>query len=273
VHSRALIRLLGGALATALLAAPAAHADPPLQQTALAASRAALGRTLGDHALTDSSGRRIRLADLRGRPLVVNMIYTSCFDFCPTLTTKLAPHVEIARDALGRGKFVVLTIGFDAGVDTPARMRTYANALGLGDDEWLFLAGDAATIGAFASDVGFTYRRTAAGYDHSALTTIVDREGRVHRQIYGTEFAAPALVEPLKALVLGSRDPTEGVSQLLDRLRIWCTVYDPRTGRYRLDYSLILSAGVGAACFAAFGVFLAREWRKSRRAARGTAPP
>jgi protein SCO1/2 len=242
-----------------------------VQQDAMAASRAAVGRILSDHALTASDGRAVRLASLRGRPLVVNMIYTSCPDFCPTLTTNLAPHVRIAREVLGRGKFFVLTIGFDAAVDKPARMRAYANMLGLGDADWLFLSADAATAAALAAELGFTYRRTAAGYDHSALTTVVDGAGRVHRQIYGTDFAAPALVEPLKSLVLGSPEP-KGVVQLLDRVRIWCTVYDPRTGRYRLDYSLILSIVLGAACFTGFGIYLAREWRRSRRGARGAAP-
>jgi protein SCO1/2 len=241
---------------------------PTDAQAALAASRAALGRRLGDHTLTDSRGRPVRLSDLRGRPVVVNMVYTSCFDFCPTLTAALAPKVEVAREALGRGKFIVLTIGFDARNDSPERMRAYAHMLGLGDTEWLFLSGDERTIAALAADLGFTYRRTAAGFDHSALTTIVDANGRVHRQIYGTDYSVPALVEPLKALVLGGRDASAGLSQLMERVRLWCTVYDPRTGRYRFDYALVLSAVIGAACLLAFGGFIAREWWRSRRAAR-----
>lgn len=239
--------------------------EAPDPRAALEASRAALGRQLGDYALTASDGRQVRLAALRGRPLVVNMIYTSCFDFCPTLTANLAPKVEIAREALGRGKFIVLTIGFDAFNDTPTRMRTYARMLGLGDAEWLFLSGDEQTVVALAADLGFTYRRTAAGFDHSALTTVIDQSGRVHRQIYGTDYAVPMLVEPLKALVLGVRDPTAGMGQLLERVRLWCTVYDPRTGRYRIDYSLILSIALGTLCFTVLGVFLAREWWKGRR--------
>lgn len=250
---------------------PGSAADAAAPKTALAASRAALGRRLGDYTLVDRDGRQVRLAELRGRPLVVNMIYTSCFDFCPTLTATLAPKVEIAREALGRNTFSVLTIGFDASNDTPARMRAYAHMLGLGDPEWLFLSGDERTIAALAADLGFTYRRTAAGFDHSALTTVVDAAGRVHRQIYGTDYDVPMLVEPLKALVLGGHDPTAGLSQLLQRVRLWCTVYDPRTGRYRFDYSLILTAVLGTLCLGAFGGFIAREWWRSRRAARKAA--
>jgi protein SCO1/2 len=273
------LALVGAADATAdVPVAPETAAPPasiksqsPDMQAALAASRASLGRQLGNYTLTNRDGRPVHLAALRGQPLVVNMIYTSCFDFCPTLTANLAPKVEIAREALGRGKFRVLTIGFDARNDTPERMHAYAHMLGVGDSEWLFLSGDEQTIAALAHDLGFTYRRTTAGFDHSALTTIVNANGRVYRQIYGTDYAVPALVEPLKALVLGAQDPTAGLSQLMERVRLWCTRYDPRTGRYRFDYALILSAVIGSACLAAFGGFIAREWRRSRRAARNAA--
>jgi protein SCO1/2 len=271
-------------LAAAPVAAepPARETAPPQEQStgratdlgaAFTASRAALGRQIGDHTLVNRDGRSARLRDLRGRPLVVNMVYTSCFDFCPTLTAVLAPKVEIAREALGRGAFVVLTVGFDARNDTPDRMRAYAHALGLGDAEWLFLSGDERTVAALAADIGFVYRRTAAGFDHSALTVVVDGNGRVHRQIYGTDYSVPELVEPLKALVLGRPERAIGLSGLAERFRIWCTVFDPRTGRYRFDYSLILSAVIGTVSLAAFGVFLAREWRKTRRAPRPPAEP
>lgn len=267
-----------GFLALALGSVPAVPlaADTPAavtdQRAALAASRAALGRQLGDHTLIDRDGRPVRLAQFRGRPVVVNMIYTSCFDFCPTLTANLAPKVEVAREALGPGKFIVLTIGFDARNDTPARMRAYAHMLGLGDTEWLFLSGDEQTIAALAADLGFTYVRTVAGFDHAAVTTIIDPNGRVHRQLYGTDYAVPILVEPLKALVLGSRDPTAGIGQLIEHVRLLCTVYDPRTGRYRLDYSLILSLVLGIVCFTALGAFLLREWWKSRHGRVADAP-
>jgi protein SCO1/2 len=270
--ARVLCTALAASTLSAGSAAPVAAEGTAVPESAMAASRAALGRKLGDYTLTSSDGRPVRLAELRGRPLVVNMIYTSCFDFCPTLTTALAPKIGIARDALGRGRFTVLTIGFDARNDTPARMGEYARMLGLGGAEWLFLSGDERTIAALAADLGFTYRRTVAGFDHAALITIVDAKGRVHRQLYGTDYPVPALVEPLKALVLGTQEAA-GVTQLLERVRLWCTVYDPRSGRYRLDYSLILSAVLGVACFAAFGIFLAREWRRSRRAPRGAAAP
>jgi protein SCO1/2 len=262
-------RLATSALAVSLVAAAssgaAADAQRDYTERALAASRDAVGRVLGDHLLTDAKGRAFRLSELRGRPLVVNMIYTSCFDFCPTLTATLIPKVEVARAALGRGKFAVLTVGFDARNDTPARMRAYAHQLGIDDPEWVFASGSEATIAAVAADLGFVFERSAGGFDHVAQTTLVDAGGKVYRQVYGTDYKLPLLVEPLKKLVLGTPDRSGSLAEFLERVRILCTVYNARQERYHLDYGLFGGIAITIMIVAAAAVLLTREWRRSRR--------
>jgi len=39
-----------------------------------------------------------------------------------------------------------------------------------------------------------------------------------------------------------------------------CTVYDPASGRYRFDYSLIIAFVLGLACLGAVAVFVVRAW-------------
>jgi protein SCO1/2 len=247
-------------------AATAADTDPGFAERALGAGREAVGRAISNHALTDANGRRFQLSEFRGRALVINMIYTSCFDFCPTLTTALAPKVAVARAALGPGKFAVLTVGFDVRNDTPARMRAYAHRLGIDDPDWLFASADEATIAALANEIGFTFARSAGGFDHPAQTTLIDPAGRVYRQIYGTNYKTPLLVEPLKGLALGVQDRSGALSQLLEQVRILCTVYNPRTDRYHLDYSLFAGIATTVLIIALVIFVLAREWRRSRRA-------
>ena len=72
----------------AALACSAAHGFD--EKAALKESQAAIGRALGEHRFTDSEGRPVRLADLRGKPLVVNFVYTGCFQACPVATAFLA---------------------------------------------------------------------------------------------------------------------------------------------------------------------------------------
>jgi len=144
-------------------------------------------------------------------------------------------------------------------------MRSFARQHHAGGENWLFAAADATTIDRLASAVGFDFAASAGGFDHPAQVTVVDKEGRVYSQIYGGSFAIPAVVDPL---IYGGSRPVFSLAGLGDRIKLICTVYDPRTGRYYFDYSIILSVFIGASFLAVALHFLVRELRKSKRAGR-----
>jgi protein SCO1/2 len=223
---------------------------------ALRISQAAIGRSLDGFVFTTADGERLAIEDLRGRPLVLSLVYTSCYYVCSGITLQLRKSVGIARDALGPGSFNVLTLGFDAVNDTPTRMGQYARERGVDVPGWTFASADAPTIERLVQVVGFTYLPSSKGYDHITQTTIVDARGRIVSQVYGQEFAPPLLVEPLKRLSLGQAVAAGGVEGLLGQLKLFCTIYDPTSGRYRFDYSLIVEvvAGLLAAGMAAAGI-------------------
>ena len=255
------------AAATAGPEAAHAHGDEALsvdETTALTASRAAIGRTLRDASFLDAERRAVRLADLRGRPVVVNLIYTACIQTCPLIVGSLRNAVTAAEGALGVDGFSVVTIGFDTVRDTPRRMRAYARERGIDAPNWHFLSADAETIHRLTEDLGFVYFRSPKGFDHLAQITLIDGEGVVRRQIYGETFEPPALVEPLKELALGRSADLTDLDGIIERVRIFCTFYDPLSGRYRFDYSIIIGIAIGAASLLAVGGVLAREWWRGR---------
>jgi protein SCO1 len=266
---RRVIRNVGG---TGLLLILAALAGGPAwskavldEAEALRVGQAAIGRQLADHALLDTARHPVRLAEFRGKPLVVSMVYTSCSSVCPTIVQTLDVAVEAAHKALGQDSFAVVTIGFDTRVDTPARMRAFARAQGIDRPSWRFLSGDADTVDALTDEIGFTVYPSPQGFDHLALTTIVDQEGLIYRQIYGGVFEAPALVEPLKDLVFGRRSDWTSIEGLINRVRLFCTLYDPRTGGYRFDYSPFVGMAIGLIALAGVAGFALREWRRAGR--------
>jgi protein SCO1 len=248
--------------------------DPFDRREALAISQAAIGTTVADHTFTDRAGATVSLRDFRGKPIVISLIFTSCYHTCPAITQGLKRAVGVARAALGRDRFTVLTIGFDTAADTPERMRLYAQEQGIDVDGWRSLSTDGTTIEALARDLGFIYFASPRGFDHLAQITIVDADGRVYRQIYGQDFEPPAVVEPLRELALGVTYNRSGVSNLLERVRLFCTVYDPASGRYRFDNSIIVAAVSGILSLGAVAIFLIRQLRRSGGAAnRGSLPP
>ena len=249
---------------------PTARANAPFDDmAAYKYSQAAIGRTIGDFDFRDRTGRAVTLAELRGKPLVVNLIYTSCSHTCPLIAESLVKAVEMAQASIGLETFRVVTIGFDSRNDTPERMRVFARQQGIRLPNWDFLSADAGTVDRLSEDTGFIFFASAKGFDHLAQVTVLDAGGKVYRQVYGAEFEPPQLVEPLKDLVFGRLSALASWEGIVGRVKLYCTVYDPSAGRYRFDYRVPIIIGVGALTLFAIGFFVVRAWlRHFRPAAR-----
>jgi len=239
-------------------------------EEALALSQSTLGQRLGEYQFQDREGQSVSLQDYRGKPLIISLIYTSCYHICPTTTRYLHEVVERGREVLGDDSFNVITIGFDVLKDSPAMMRQFALNQGIDAPNWWFLSADAETIDGIASDLGFIFYPSPNGFDHLIQTSIVDADGEIYRHVYGMSFDMPLLIEPLKQLVLGGRQEKSLVAAVSDRIRLFCTVYDPASNRYRIDYSIFIGTFIAFACVGLFGFQLAREWRLHLRSASGS---
>jgi len=230
---------------------------------AMRVSQAAIGRRLSDHRFLDRGEEEVRISDYRGKPLLISLIYTSCYYSCSVFTRYLGEIVDVAREALGESSFSVVTVGFDAVNDSPGRMAIYASGQGIDNPDWSFLSGDVETLQALTSELGFTYAASPKGFDHMAQVTVIDANGEIYRQVYGDRFEPPALVEPLKELVFGLDPTSNTIDRWVDNVRLFCTIYDPSTGRYRFDYSIFVALIIGTLCLASIAIFIVRAWRQS----------
>lgn len=259
-------------IAQAVPAAPASGATQapgatPTQldrDAALGRSQDAVGRSVGDFTLLDRQGRPVRLADYRGKPLLVSFLYTGCFAACPTSTRNLAAAVEKANRALGPGRFNVVSIGFNQPFDSPEAMAAFARKHRIVAPNWEFLSPPQRIVEALTGNFGFSFVATPAGFDHVTQVAIVDAGGVIRRQVYGEKPDAADLVEPIKRMVAGAALPqsTGTVRELVDRVRILCSVYDPASGEYRVSYAFVIEIAGFLVFF--FGT-LAFVWRELRR--------
>ncbi len=244
----------------------AAPASPQLDPAAtFAKGTQALGRTIGNYTLVDMNGSSLALRDYRGKPLVVSLVFTACSSVCPPTTQHVIDAVNEAGRMIGLDRFNVLTIGFDARNDTPARLTQFASTQGIKSPNWRVASADAATIEALLGDIGFSYRAVAGGFDHPTQTTIVDGEGRVYRHVYGENFPLQMFMEPLKDVVYGTTT-SFSFSGIVDRIKFICTAYDPGAGRYRIDYGLVFGSVIAAFSLLAMGGLILREWIRSAHA-------
>ncbi len=240
------------------------------EDAAISASRGAIGKQVGNYSFRDRAGKTVDLGAFRGKPLIISFVYTSCPQFCPMISQSILRGAEVAQQTFGENAFNIVTIGFDTNIDNPNRMRLFANSQGLGLKNWYFLSATADTVQGITGDLGFAYTPSPNGFDHLAQTTIVDRDGIVANQVYGTDFEVPFLIEPLKDQIYGRDSALTSLDGLVNRVRLFCTVYDPKTGGYSFDFSLFIVLAMGGSGLGFVGLFLIRAWvrigRKKRAA-------
>ena len=152
-------------------------------ETAYRISQQAIGKPVGDHVLLDRQGRPKRLADYRGKPLLVNFVYTACFNVCPTTTRNLQKAVQNTIAVLGTDRFNIVSIGFNQPFDSPEAMKAFATQYGIHLPNWEFLSPAPAIVDDVTRNFGFSYIATTAGFDHLNQISFVDAEGRIVRQV------------------------------------------------------------------------------------------
>ncbi|MBL8525584.1 MAG: SCO family protein [Betaproteobacteria bacterium] len=230
-------------------------------------SQSAIGRKVSDFTLLDREGRSVRLSSYRGKPLLVSFIFTGCFQVCPLTTRSLQKAVESGRDVFGTNQYNVISIGFNQPADSPMALKAFARQHRIDQPNWEFLSPHASIVESLAQEFGFSYKATPAGFDHVLQVTMLDAEGRIYRQIYGEELDADSLGEPLKQLMRNAPVAQQlKLDDLIDRVRILCTVYDPKTGAYRVKYDLLIEVAGGVTFALAMIWFFLAEWWSRRKA-------
>jgi protein SCO1/2 len=154
-----------------------------------------------EFALTNFDGRRVALADLRGKVVAITFIYATCTDTCPLLTAKLVRLGQRMGKELGaKVAFVAITV--DPERDTPDVLRSYAQAHGARRVGWAFLTGTPPEIKDVVQRYGVFARRTDRGdVDHTFLTSLVDRTGTLRVQYMGVRFDPDEMLRDLRSLL------------------------------------------------------------------------
>lgn len=150
---------------------------------------------------TNDAGKTIQLRELRGRPQVVAMIFTSCQGACPLLVQQMR-QLSDALPPSARTNAGFLLVTFDPKRDTPEVLHAYRATRNLPENQWTLLQGSEDDVRELALVLGVKYRQDANGrFIHSNLITILDAEGEIAFQKAGLEDATQELAAKLNRLV------------------------------------------------------------------------
>jgi protein SCO1/2 len=133
-------------------------------------------------------GDSLHLADLRGKTLVVVMIYTSCRTACPLLVANMK-KIEKKIKPANLEKVSLVLVSIDPETDTPERLRSFAKERGMEAPYWVFLRGDLNATQEFANVLSMKYKKISpVDFSHSNITSVFSPDGQLVAQIEGTSI-------------------------------------------------------------------------------------
>lgn len=164
-------------------------------------------REIGSLQVTNQAGTPVKLADLRGRPWAIDLIFTRCPGPCAQLTGVMKTVQERLPATSSAG---LLSLTSDPEYDTPAVLKDYARRFGADTDRWQFVTGSPAEVRRLATEELLmvlqdkpTEEQTSPVdlFLHSTLIVILDGQGRMRSFVEGLEpGAADKIVEILRQL-------------------------------------------------------------------------
>lgn len=175
---------------------------PPVREVRLV-EPLKLGDAIPDYPFTNQLGQSFGLAEFKGQALGITFIFTRCPfpNFCP----RMSSHFREACQKLtvlpdGPPNWHLLTVSFDPDHDTPAVLKTYAEAYQADAKRWTFATGAMIDIDAITEQFGMFFAPDGAFFSHNVRTAVIDNRGRVQRIFAGNEWPVDDFVaEMVKA--------------------------------------------------------------------------
>ena len=186
------LRSLAIAVATSLSLITAAGCHRGAPDSAASAS------VLTDTKLVDQNGNTVVLSSLKGKPLVVDFIYTSCPGPCLMETAKFANVALRLGNDLG-SKVTLVSISVDPEHDGPKQLLDYSRQQGADEKGWYFLTGGPGDVDQALA--GFKLSRQIepdGSVGHLVNMMLIGPDGRLVREYNGQIVRAQDIVDDVK---------------------------------------------------------------------------
>lgn len=128
-------------------------------------------------------GHSIELKDLKGKTLVMVMIYTTCKAACPRLVADMRNiEKQIPKEYNSNLQYVLISI--DPETDTPSRLKVFAKENYMDAEHWTFLQGTKSSVREFANVLAVKYKQISPmDFSHSNIISVFNPQGElIHQQ-------------------------------------------------------------------------------------------
>lgn len=149
----------------------------------------------------DQNGKDLKLADLRGKTLVVVMIYTTCKSACPILVSDMKKiEKEIDPTVLKDVNLVLVSI--DPEHDTPEVLKKFAETRRMTEPHWVFLRSNEDATQEFANVLSMKYKKISpVDFSHSNIISIFNPLGELVIQEEGLVINSKKIASKVNEVV------------------------------------------------------------------------
>ncbi len=220
----------------------------------------------------DDHGNPVTLRDVlpKDRPAILQIGYMKCPMLCSLVMNALVRGIQDMDWTVGQQyDIIALSVNPKEGADlAEGKKAGYVAEYGRPKSAagWHFLTGEESSIRSVTDAVGFEYRMQENGeYSHAAGIFILTPDGRLSRVLYGVKYDSANVRMALLEASQGK------VGTTLDRIILWCHIYDAQAGGYVVMAMRVMQLG-GVLTLMLLGGGLGWFWWREAQARR-LAPP
>lgn len=141
------------------------------------------------------NGETVQLKDLRGKTLVVVMIYTTCKSACPRLVANMK-RIEQQVSQKNLSKVSMILVSIDPATDTPERLKKFAELNDMEASHFTFLTGSEESTQEFANVLSMKYKKISPiDFSHSNIVTVFSPDGQMQFQEEGLDINTKKVAE------------------------------------------------------------------------------
>jgi protein SCO1/2 len=170
------------------------------EQTAQNKENANSSIFLLDSKWQNQDAEELQLKDLKGKNLVMVMIFTSCRTACPILVADMKKvHDKIEKNKLKDTSLVLISI--DPTNDTPEVLKKFAAERNMDSEPWIFLRSDEESTREFANVLAVKYKKISPiEFSHSNIISVFNRNGELVSQEEGSGINSDAVAKTVNEL-------------------------------------------------------------------------
>jgi len=147
---------------------------------------------------TNQNGQNIEMKDMKGKVLVMVMIYTSCKAACPRLVADMR-NIEKRLPENIKDKVQMVLVSIDPETDTPKRLKAFAIENKMNSNQWVFLRSTEENTREFAAVLAVNYKKVSPmDFSHSNIISVFNADGELTYQQEGLGVNSDPTIAKIK---------------------------------------------------------------------------